>query len=1279
MMKEYILGKIFDELFALSKKKGTDFLKSSFKFNQFISELGISFPIEDTYSSIYIRALLIINDNPEYCQFIPLLKLKEVFESYIEFDKSGNREIFFREVNTQLHVNPSLLELKNFNSVPPLLIPEFIQTFNKCRIDSWSPKEAFLNTKLDSIENTLSNKLDILGKQISGIQSLQQDEIIIPERINKVIKGRIDQIFEDIKKGNIDSGLKALFSLKDEIWLDIDVELRNSLIKKIAFCHLEKNEFEKAILFYEEAKKIKTDSGTLSTLALLYFKENHQQKLDQILTELGNVDSKKEELTRIRFGTSKINHNVYYQQGIADELKDEEALLSLTQFYSENHEYKKAFEIGRKLVEHYNKIEYKEYTSEFGVQYLQMQGVHMSVDYLSEDDKDILNKGTLFIRDCAHFYQDAEIIKYKTYILNYHAIYEMWNDNYEEAIRIANQLLSIEPNNYQFIKTLGAIYTKKKDYPKVIEIYNNIPDDSGIDDLPLMKSICHFVLNDIESAKKVLIIGLNWITDAEIKERTIIQLINFCFFSNDFDEAERVYNEHINILNSQSRKIIQAKLYRHKNQTQEANSILFELKKELIESPKFSPLILEVGSELERLGEFDQTIELYEKFANYQKDTFFVGSLYDLYHRMGRINKVVEICESQRKNQVHEFYTRNEIAIYFNYREYDKVIELGKEYISCFPANIEIRLFLIHCLVKKGNKSKANEYLKYPFDIKILNLDNARKLLGHYLDFNLKEEAFETAYKLIAYNKNEEFYNLYITLSIQEDNFLSQISSKQLVANSTAIISENNSPKVITFIDRETEEYLQDFYSEVEINHIKYHKLFGLSSNDKVTIDYGNERFDIEIHEIKHRYLFAFHKLLKECNNFKSGSPIKVLDISDFKNGTLPELMQEHLDNSEKSQEAFETYLMQYKSGKIPLISVSIIFGHEFLDVWKLCTISNKHFIRVSSGDFKELESLNAYLQSKDKIELLFDLTSLLLLFKIGLVDALKPTFEIYILQDVLDYIEDYILQESIGSDQKSATLTRINGKTYFIEKSADEKRKEIVELEQFKNWIKANFKVYSPTALIEINHSELEKHIEALGNISGKSYLIAKAANVIFICDDHAIRQAFQNETRKPVIWTQALFNFLNTQNLIDLCIYNDVSLKLVEQNIKYTHITGEVIYRHFIQTNFLINNISHKLFNILRGKETDNSAFLVAFDVLKKIWENDEIELLKKRKITFEILLSLFINRKSIEAYSQIILLAKVKIVNDMHWYEIDNQLKKMEKFIAVIRILDPLSNKS
>lgn len=1279
MIGEYTVGKFFDELFALSKKKGTDFLKSNFEFNQFINELGISLPIEDKYSSIYLRALLVINDNPEYFQFIPLLKLKEVFESYIEFDKSGDREILIREINKQLHVNPSLLELKKFNSVPPLLIPEFIQTFNKCRKDTWSPNDALLNTKLDSIlVNTESCKNEIIEKlttEIRGVLPFQnEDNLNLPEWMNRVIKDRISQTFDEIKNGGIDSGLNALLQLKEELWPKIDIELRNSLLKKIAFCYLEQKKFKSAISFYEEAKQIKDDPGTISTLALLYHKENDQLKLDQNLTELDIIDSKKAELTRIRFGKSAIDPDEYYQQAIANELKDEEALLSLTQFYSENHDYKKAFEIGRKLVELYNKIEYKEYTSEFGVQYLQMQGVHMSVNYLDEDDRNILNKATVFIRDCAHFYQNTEVLKYKSYILNYHATYEMWNDNYDEAIRIADQLLSIEPNNYQFIKTLGAIYTKKKDYPKVIEIYNNIPEDSGIDDLPLMKSICHFVLSDIESAKKVLITGLNWIADAEIKERTIIQLINFYFFSNDFDAAEKVYDEHNNILNSQSRKIIQAKLYRHKDQTQEAYSILFELKKELIESTKFSPLILEVGGELERLGELDQTIELYEKFANYQKDTFFVGSLFDLYHRIGRINKLIEICESQRKTQIHEFYTRNEIAIYYNYKVYDKVIELAEKYIACFPNNIEIRLHLVRCLIKEGNKSKAKDYLKYPFDIKTLDFISAGRLIDHFLDFDLIDEAFETAYKLMAYNDSSEFANLYIRLSIKKDNYLASKTPDLLLADVTASISENGNPKIITLVDRETDEYLEDFYSEFKVNHIKYHKLFGCHPNTKISIQHNNENLDIEIHEIKHRYLYAYHQALNECANLKSESPFKLLDVSSFKDGKLPQFIQEHLDDSEKSQEAFENSLIQSKDGNIPLVSISLIFGHEFLDVWKLCTVSDKHFIRVSSGNFKELESINEYLQAKEKIDLLFDLTSLVLLFKIGLVDALKPIFEIYVLQDVLDYIEDYIQKKSIVSDHRSATLARINGKNFFIETSADEKRKEILELEQFQNWIKANFGVFSPNALIEINQSELDEHIEALGNISGKSYLIAKTTSAILICDDYAIRQSFQNGTRKPALWTQALFNFLVSKQLIDTDAYNDLCLKLVEQNIKYTHVTGEVIYRHFIQTNFLINNISHKFFNILRGKETDNSAFVVAFDFLKKIWENDEIELLRKRKITFEILLSLFINRRSIEAYSQIILLLKVKIVNDMHWCEIHNQLKKLEKFITVVHVYEP-----
>ena len=991
-------------------------------------------------------------------------------------------------------------------------------------------------------------------------------------------------------------------------------------------------------------------------------------KLDEILRELDEVDSKKANLTRIRFGTSTINPDDYYKAAMSNELQDEETLLSLSQYYSEIHDNKKAFYIGSKLVEHYNTVEYKEYSSEFGVQYLQTQGIHMGAKYLNQSDKKILEKGTEFIRDCFDFYKGTEILRYKTYLSNYHAIYEMWNDKYDIAIEIVNQILSFEPNNYLFIKTLGAVYAKKKDYQKVVEIYNAIPDDAGIDDLPLLKSISHFVLNDIEKAKSTLIDGLKWIVDSGIKERTLVQLVDYCFFSEDFIGAEQIYDANIDSFNSQNKSIIQAKLLEHKGSLTEAKQILIYLKDELIDKMEFSPLLPDVGRELEKVGELNHAIELYERFADYEKDTFFVKSLYDLYVKIGKLSKAIEICENQRKSGIHEFYTQNEIAIFFNYKDYDKVIELAKCYLEKFPNKIEIRLHLIYSLLKKGNKTQAKDYLKYPFDIKKLDKDNAGKLIGHYLNLNLNEEAFENAYKLLAYFNDSTFHDLYIVLCSQKDKYLTSIRPEQVLADSTVIISENGSLKVLTFVDRETEKYLEIYFNEILISHNRYHKLFGKSVGYKETFVCENEDIEIEIKEIKHRYTYAFQKALKECGNFKSESAIKLFDTSSLEKGKLPEILEQNLHASEQSQLNLDNAIKQYGLGSIPLASVSAAFGYEFIDIWNFCTFSSNHFIRSSNGNFEEVKHIVDYLKTTKKKELLFDLTSLLLLYKLGQIEALKHHFSIYVLQDLLDYIENYINIKKISSDGASHKMFRANGKNYFIEQSSEQIKTEILELESMKNWVNANFEIYPPDILIDLNKSEIEKYTEYFGEISCKSYLLAQNADVLFVCDDYALRQLFLSESHKPAFWVQSLFFYLETKNALDENIYNDISRKLVELNISYTHINSIVLFDHFSNIDFHINNISHKFFNILRGGVTDNSAFIVGFDFLRKMWEQNDIEISKKRRITFEIILALFINRVSFDVYYKILALSKEMIKDNNHWYEIQKQVKELKRVITI-----------
>jgi tetratricopeptide (TPR) repeat protein len=1258
MVMEYLIKKIFDAGLKVIATRGKNFLKNGFAFNEFLKDNGIILPLEDSYSSLFVRTLLIINDETNYSEFIPLLKLAEVFQSFEEADRKGDREIFVRELDSQLHTNQDLLALKDYDKVPDHLISIFQSTFDQCRKDSWTPSDVYSNKQLELVLET-----------VKGLYPKQNDDKIVLEKLKKSNKDIIELIFKNIKEGKVDSGLNDLIKLKDEIWGDIDVDLKNSLLKKIAFCYLGRSDYDNAINYYEQALKIKNIAETLSVLAILYQRTNDYSKLKSCISSLEIINKDKAELIKLRLGDSTKKPEDYFNSIMNGVKTDEETFVSLLDLFSNTKEFEKAFDVSCKLIDSFDNLGYKEIASEFAVLYFQSQGIHLGIYYVSKDVREKFAVGYKYICDCSNDYRNKEIAKYKATIFCYRAIFEMWKGNFNDAFDFVNYAISFEPENYQFLKTLGAIYSDKKEYINAIEVYNKIPDGQGIDDLPLLKSLCYYSIKNTDEAKRILEEGLISVEATDIKGRILVQLLDLYFFNSDFENAERVFIENKSLLNEIDFKLINAKFLKHHGDIEKAISVFIELKNELITNDRFSHMLPDVGGELEDIGEINSAIELYEHFSTNEEDTYFLNRLYNLYARVGKIEKVIEICEAQRKNEIHEGYSAKEIAIYSNNNDHDRVIELGEQYIQRFPDNIEVRLALIHSLLKRSKKTRAKEILKYPFQIKGMDETNFRNLLDLHLRLDLLNDAFEMAYLMLAFHNNVTFNDIYLRIGFSNEKYLTSISHKTIREDSTVVYYENGIEKTITFVNREVEDYLFQFYNEVSTNESFYLNLLGEKKGSKISFERDGVLIDIEIVEVKHRYTFAFHEALrKTANDFKSESTIKSIDCSSLEFGILPDFIEEQLKYQEITRAKFIESLNLYCKGKIPLASLSKAFNKDLIELWKICTNTEEYRIFSSSGLINESNASKKFLTSTKSKDLLFDITSLLLVYKLNMLSVIKSTFNVYVLQAVIDYIEKYVSLISFLSENGSGSLIRHNGQTHYKDISAEQRQEEINEMMKFKQWIIINFKTFQPDILLKFEHQDHEKYIKVLGEATANNFLVASKSDVIFICDDFFLRNWFFLETNKSSIWSQVILEYLLSIGKLSTGEYNRLSRKMVEMNIHFTHITSDMIFDEFFDDNFILKTNNYKFLKILRGNITDNSAFLVGYVFLERLWLNPLVEIEKKRKLTFEVLYSLYINRYPLEVYNFITALTNQIFKGNYVHFEIESQLYEVSRYLKV-----------
>jgi len=1003
-MAEFILSKAFEILLPYILKKGRDFVYNSLEFNRVVEQLGVEIPAEDKYLSLYIRTLLLLDDNKILRKFIPLLKNKEVYKSFVKAHQQDQKEIFSLELDNQLHITQNH-ELKSIDKIPDALIDEVFNIFNKKINENRTPKETIDQIEHSRLFEISKGNNDILKEILEYIKSPQSDnEQNLLDKLKTRYQKNADGIFNEIKEGKIDSGLEKLIELKEEIWDDIDdTDLKKSILKKIGYCYIEKKDFLSSIVNYEEALKLKEEANTISVLIILYEQVDQHDKILELLPLLEKIDPSKAEITKIRLATSSQNLDELYSQCVDGQLKDEETLTSLLQYFSRTKQYLKAYKVCISLVEHFDKIDYKEYAAEMALLYLQDKPIELNINALTQEDQKVFEQAYRLIQQCSEYYRDKEIRIYKVNIFHFRAIFEMWAQKYIDALNNIEFALSLSPSNHGLLKTKGTILFKDKKYNEALNSYSQIPEESDEDDIPLFISRCYFILDDIEQAKKGLRNALETISQKEAKSRAVEQLLSYYLFSENTGGIEELLSQYKEYIAKDRIRLLEAKRQYQDGKIEKAKALLQELAMEIIQENELNPLLFDVAIDLEKLSEYSTAISLLEAFSKQNEgNQFYFDMLFRLYHKSEKTLEAVKICEKQRENGPNEIFTQYEIKIYFNSFVYNKVVELGIPYIEKFPKNNEIRLVLVHSLLKTGDKPSAKRFLSYPMKIEGLDDNQAGQLIDLHQRLNQTEEAFEIAYKLLAFHQTQFFNELYVGLSLQNDEFLSRIDTKEIVSNSTVTFEKDEQRFTKTFVDRPSESFLEEYYNEIPLTDPQYFHLYGKSTG---TID---EQSSYKVIEIKHRYIYAFQKAATNLTQYKSQNIIKSFDASPLKEGKLPPEIKEILDQSERADIEFDKFLQFYEHGKIPLTTLSKWFHKDIVELWFGIAQSNIHFIRSSLGNINEFNASVEHLKKSTSRKLIFDITSLLVIYQLGIVEEIKVKFDIYVLQDVIDYFDNY-------------------------------------------------------------------------------------------------------------------------------------------------------------------------------------------------------------------------------------------------------------------------------
>ncbi|MES2726724.1 MAG: hypothetical protein V4643_06450, partial [Bacteroidota bacterium] len=360
-----ILKKILPKLITTAAKYGVDKLKKTPAFTELLHELGHRKP-DDDFESIYLHSVVLYSasGNKEE-EIIKLFLEDEVKKAFLKAYKTNDSEGFEREINHQLHVNPLVRNIKDWDKIPADEITAFKDTFKKLNHDVLSPSDALIFNEIKDNKDLLSggfaNQQEILEKILSTVSSNNTGDI--SEELNKEFKAQLDEYKVLVDTNKIDAALQGLLKIKERNWSKFNNQTKYRVLTNIGICYLRKDEQNECAKFFIEALEFKSeDKVAISNAAIGYLYIDEIDKAVALADKIDTIDPNSFKALAIRIRAKKIEGEELVQLlAKSENNSNEDILVAAVNHYVTTQNYELAEQHCKKLLDISSEIIFKEF------------------------------------------------------------------------------------------------------------------------------------------------------------------------------------------------------------------------------------------------------------------------------------------------------------------------------------------------------------------------------------------------------------------------------------------------------------------------------------------------------------------------------------------------------------------------------------------------------------------------------------------------------------------------------------------------------------------------------------------------------------------------------------------------------------------------------------------------------------------------------------------------------------------------------------------------------
>ena len=1041
-------------------------------------------------------------------------------------------------------------------------------------------------------------------------------EIIVAEALTSEYEKDLNYARDLIKEYKPREALNFLNHLRGRIWSSADSKTRYRIITYIgsAKIHLD-NIREGAECLIKALQYNREDEDAILNAGFGHYFLNERDKAEQLVLKVLERNSASSRAYSILV---QINDDKPYKtvlDRVPEAYRNAPEVAHALGLLAENRrkleEAKEWFERGIKS-EPEDDIELKTALGFILVEMLSDRKESIDVGQLDDNTQSMIDRVIKLFTEGWEKVKDTDLKSIKHSWIAQRGIMFRLEKDYKQAAKDLDMAIELCPDNPIYKRFRAFVAYEFGDTQRATTLLNELINSPEQIKVVILLAEIYWKTGRPDDAIKILTDCIEQHPDHNLIGEVKRSLVYTYLRTDNLDKAENLVNEMRdeepkNILHL----VVAAEILARGNQHSDALSLLNEAKAYALKRGSIREQS-SVARELQKLGQYQEAAELYEKIADRTKYTPLTHDLLVCYYESGKLNQALEICQNIiQKGDMPRKIIDMATVIYSELGNFLEGRNLCERYLEIRPDDEQMRLrkAIFGCRIQDSDE--VNKYLQSDIDTSKLILTDIFDLAGIYGRRGYGRKAIELLYETLrTHYDNGKAHQIYVSacLCFTDERDNNEWFYPVQADVDTAICVEDESGRKKWYVIEDRDDVKID-RQEISPTHTLAQQLLGKSVGEEIILrdnPMGTEKGTIV--GIRSKYAHACHDSIENVETrFPDNPGMHQLTIQGLDSDNQ-EYVRQQFDSilrpvREQGQQV-DQYIHLYKEGRLTIGALAQRLNRHPLNVWGGLMYEEK--IHCCRNDVQELNAALKLLKNGN-ITLVIDLISIMTIYDFKVHNIVVETFgKLGIAQSTIDDIQQKIYELRGMLSQGFMTMGHRESQYVRQEITADQVREDREYLEKLVEWIRQNCDIFSVSAAGNMDREKRKRLEEFLGKSFADTILIASESGKVLWSDDLMLRIIGENLYNADGVWTQTVLKICTENGQLEEDEYIKAVIHLVTANYHHTSVDADTVIEAARQSDWIHDFPLTQVLKILSGKYSDeDSAIAIAVEFVYRLWQ--------------------------------------------------------------------------